>query len=109
MWRERAGIQAGLGEPLTSVPLHLLTAKELAIKGTARSSGENSAPFWPSYLLGTVRYTPGCFADAISLLSRKKIDLKPLITSIYPLTKAADAFKAQHRRNDIKIIIRNQE
>jgi hypothetical protein len=27
------GIQAGLGKPLTSVPLFLLTARELNIKG----------------------------------------------------------------------------
>ncbi|KAJ9157283.1 Alcohol dehydrogenase GroES-like domain-containing protein [Pleurostoma richardsiae] len=83
-------IQAGLGKPLTAVPLFLLTAKELNIKGT-------------------VRYTPGCFSDAISLLARKKVDLKPLITSTYPLTRAAEAFEAQHARKDIKIVIMNQE
>ncbi|KAK6084683.1 d-xylulose reductase a [Seiridium cupressi] len=83
-------IQAGLGKPLSSVPLFLLTAKELNIKGT-------------------VRYTPGCFADAIDLLSRKKVDLKPLITSTYPLTKCSEAFEAQHARKDIKIVIMNQE
>lgn len=59
--------------------------------------------------IGTVRYTPGCFADAISLLSRKLVDLKPLITSTYPLTEAARAFEAQHARKDIKIVILNQE
>ncbi|CAG9951295.1 unnamed protein product [Clonostachys rosea f. rosea IK726] len=83
-------IQAGLGKSLTSIPLFLLTAKELNLKGT-------------------VRYTPGCFADAIDLLSRKKVDLKPLITSTYPLTKCAEAFEAQHSRKDIKIVIMNQE
>ncbi|KAF4448154.1 alcohol dehydrogenase -like domain-containing [Fusarium albosuccineum] len=83
-------IQAGLGKPLTSVPLFLLTAKELSIKGT-------------------VRYTPGCYADAIDLLNRKLIDLKPLITSTFPLTKCAEAFEAQHARKDIKIVIMNQE
>ncbi|KAI1865757.1 hypothetical protein JX265_008080 [Neoarthrinium moseri] len=83
-------IQAGLGKPLTSVPLFLLTAKELSIKGI-------------------VRYTPGCFADAIDLLSRKKVDLKPLITSTYPLTRCSEAFEAQHARKEIKIVIMNQE
>ncbi|EOO01033.1 putative xylitol dehydrogenase protein [Phaeoacremonium minimum UCRPA7] len=83
-------IQAGLGKPLTSVPLFLLTARELNIKGT-------------------VRYTPGCFADAISLLARKKVDLRPLITSTYPLTEAGKAFEAQHARKDIKIVIMNQK
>ncbi|KAH8782041.1 xylitol dehydrogenase [Hyaloscypha sp. PMI_1271] len=83
-------IQAGLGKSLTSVPLFLFTAKELTMKGT-------------------VRYTPGCFADAIDLLARKVVNLAPLITSTYPLTKANDAFKAQAARKDIKIVIMNQE
>lgn len=60
-------------------------------------------------LLGTVRYTPGCFEDAIDLLSRKKVDLKPLITSRYPLTECAEAFRAQQARKDIKIVIMNQD
>lgn len=60
-------------------------------------------------LLGTVRYTPGCFADAISLLDRKLVDLKPLITATYPLTEGAKAFEAQHARKDIKIVIMNQQ
>ncbi|KAK6366324.1 hypothetical protein LTS17_010830 [Exophiala oligosperma] len=83
-------IQAGLGKPLTAVPLFLLTAKDLTIKGT-------------------VRYTPGCFEEAISLLSRKMVNLKPLITSTYPLTEASKAFEAQHARKDIKIVIMNQQ
>lgn len=33
-----AGIQAGLGKPLTAVPLFLLTAKELTIKGKSLPS-----------------------------------------------------------------------
>ncbi|RDW74919.1 hypothetical protein BP6252_06061 [Coleophoma cylindrospora] len=81
---------AGLGKPLTSVPLFQFTAKDLTMKGT-------------------VRYTPGCFADAVDLLERKAVDLAPLITSTYPLTKASEAFEAQAARQDIKIVIMNQE
>lgn len=58
---------------------------------------------------GTVRYTPGCLADAIDLLDRKAVNLAPLITSKYPLTKANGAFKAETARKDIKIVIMNQE
>ncbi|KAL3461366.1 chaperonin 10-like protein [Aspergillus heterothallicus] len=83
-------IQAGLGKQLTAVPLFLLTAKELNLKGT-------------------VRFTPGCYANAIDLVSRGKVDLKALITATYPLTKANEAFAAQYMRKDIKIIIMNQE
>jgi D-xylulose reductase len=99
-------IQAGLGKQLTSVPLFLFTAKELTMKGTHLKplfSGVDAN------LKGTVRYTPGCFADAIDLLDRKAVNLAPLITSTYPLTKANDAFKAQAARKDIKIVIVNQE
>lgn len=56
-----------------------------------------------------MRYTPGCFADAISLLERNLVNLKPLITSTYPLTEADKAFEAQHARKDIKIVILNQK
>lgn len=56
-----------------------------------------------------MRYTPGCFADAISLLDRKLVDLKPLITSAYPLTEGPKAFEAQHEKKDIKIVIMNQK
>ncbi|TVY35029.1 putative D-xylulose reductase A [Lachnellula occidentalis] len=83
-------IQAGLGKPLSSVPLFLFTAKELTMKGT-------------------VRYSPGCFADAIDLLARNAVDIKPLITSSYPMSKINDAFIAQHARKDIKIVVMNQE
>ena len=59
--------------------------------------------------LGTVRYTPGCFADAIDLLARGAVDLESLITSTYPMTKISEAFEAQKARKDIKIVIMNQE
>ncbi|KAL5334757.1 chaperonin 10-like protein [Aspergillus crustosus] len=83
-------IQAGLGKPLTAVPLFLLTARELNIRGT-------------------VRFTPGCYEEAIDLVSRGKVDLKSLVTGVYPLTKANEAFLAQSERKGIKIVILNQE
>ncbi|WYZ44994.1 hypothetical protein EsH8_VIII_000310 [Colletotrichum jinshuiense] len=57
----------------------------------------------------TVRYNHGCFADAIALLSEKKVDVKPLITATYPLTEADVAFEAQHARQHVKIVIFNQK
>ncbi|RDW74851.1 hypothetical protein BP6252_05993 [Coleophoma cylindrospora] len=83
-------IQAGLGKQLCSVPMWLITAKGLTVKGT-------------------VRYSQGCFADAIDLLARKKVDIAPLISSKYPLTKAAEALEAQRAKEGIKIVIMNQE
>ncbi|KAL4750161.1 hypothetical protein BDW72DRAFT_213598 [Aspergillus terricola var. indicus] len=83
-------IQAGLGKQLTNVPLFLLTANELTLKGT-------------------VRFTPGCYQEAIELVQSKRVDLKPLITETFPLTRAQEAFQAQFERRGIKIIILNQE
>ncbi|OQV04954.1 hypothetical protein CLAIMM_09764 [Cladophialophora immunda] len=83
-------VQAGLGKPLTSVPLAWLTAKELVIKGTAR-------------------YTPGCFSEAIDLISSGRVDIKPFITAKYPLSNIKEAFTALSEQQGIKIIVQNQE
>ncbi|KAF2102093.1 GroES-like protein [Rhizodiscina lignyota] len=89
----RAGgtyVQTGLQHKPPRVPMLQVTTKDLTI-------------------VGTVRYTPGCFEDAVDLVDRKLVDVSPLVTSTYPLTKTQDAFEAQSRRGDIKIVIMNQE
>ncbi|KAL4759036.1 chaperonin 10-like protein [Aspergillus foveolatus] len=86
----RTCIQAGLGKRLTNVPLFLLTANELTLKGT-------------------VRFTPGCYQEAIELVKSKRVDLKPLITETFPLTRAQGAFHAQFERRGVKIVIFNPE
>jgi D-xylulose reductase len=58
---------------------------------------------------GTVRYSHGCFADAVDLVARKKIDIPRLITATYPMTKITEALEAQYKKEGIKIIIMNQE
>lgn len=57
--------------------------------------------------LGTVSFGPGAFEEAIDLMSRKAVDVTPMITSTYPLSQAQEAFEAQANRKDIKIIILN--
>jgi len=59
--------------------------------------------------IGTVRFTPGCFADAIDLLERKAVNIAPLITATFPMTDIQEAFKAQYARKHIKIVVMNQE
>jgi D-xylulose reductase len=56
-----------------------------------------------------VRFTPGCFADAIQLLESKKVNVAPLITSTMSMTNIQEAFQMQHARKHIKIVIMNQE
>ncbi|KAI9684620.1 MAG: hypothetical protein M1820_010880 [Bogoriella megaspora] len=89
-------VQAGLGGTLSAVPMFQVTAKELTIRGEA-------------FMARTVRFTPGCYADAIDLLTRKRVTLAPLITYRFPLTKSIEAFEAQQARKGIKIVIMNQE
>lgn len=86
----RSDLQAGFGKQLTMMPMGLMAAKSISIKGT-------------------VRYGPGTFEDAIDLLARGRIDIAPLITATYPLTKINDALKAQIAREGIKIVLMNQE
>lgn len=85
-------VQAGLDleRSLTPIPLLALTARELN-------------------LLGIVRYTHDCYEEAVELITSKKVDLGPLITGTYPLTKIEEAFEAQQARKHIKIVIMNQE
>lgn len=63
---------------------------------------------WQLFFPGTVRYAHGVFEDAISLLSTKKVVPKSTY-SWGSLTRAGEAFEAQHARKDIKIVVLNQK
>jgi D-xylulose reductase len=82
-------IQAGLGRAINAFPTVLVVAKELNV-------------------LGTVRYTTGCFETAIDLLARGKINLSPMITAVYPLSQSVEALEAVRRGDDLKVVIMNQ-
>lgn len=60
-------------------------------------------------VMGITRYTANCFPDAIDLLERGRVDLKPLITKTYPLARSQDAFECVESAEEIKVIIRNNE
>lgn len=79
-----------MGAPITQFPTLEMAAKELNI-------------------IGSLRYTAGCFEDGIDLLKRGLVDLKPLISKTYPMTKAEEALKARGSGELIKIVIMNQE
>ena len=84
-------LQVGLGHIQTNLfPTVALTNKELDVRGITR-------------------YTASCFPSAIEMLSRGVVDLAPLITATYPLSRAKDALEAVAAGNDIKVIIKNQE
>lgn len=83
-------VQAGLGRPFTMFPTFALADKELTIRGS-------------------LRYTAGCFEDAIHLIEVGAVDVKSLITRTVPLSHVEQAFEAFARGDEIKVVIMNQE
>ncbi|KIK65650.1 hypothetical protein GYMLUDRAFT_364799 [Collybiopsis luxurians FD-317 M1] len=83
-------VQAGLGRAINSFPTVEIVAKELDV-------------------IGTVRYTAGCFQTAIDLVASGKVNLKPLITAVFPLSQSAEALEAVRKGDDMKVIIMNQQ
>ncbi|WVQ78502.1 hypothetical protein IAT38_000588 [Cryptococcus sp. DSM 104549] len=83
-------VQAGLGKPITTFPTLKITSKELTV-------------------VGSVRYTGDCFETAIDMMARGAVNLKPLITKTYPLTKSEEAFEAVRAGVEIKVVVMNQE
>ncbi|KAF9076576.1 GroES-like protein [Rhodocollybia butyracea] len=83
-------VQAGLGRAINSFPTIEIVAKELDV-------------------IGSVRYTAGCFKTAIDLVASGKINLRPLITAVFPLSRSADALEAVRKGEDLKVIIMNQQ
>ncbi|KAG2416524.1 hypothetical protein HFD88_007739 [Aspergillus terreus] len=84
-------LQVGLGHIQThTFPMVAVTNKELDVRGITR-------------------YTASCFPSAIDLLSRGVVDLKPLITAQFPLSRAKEAFEAVTSGKEMKVIIKNQE
>ena len=82
-------IQLGLGGEAT-LPLNMITAKEIELKGSFRFHEE--------------------FAVAVDLISRRLVDVKPLLTDILPLSRAIEAFElASDRSKAMKVHLAMQE
>lgn len=60
-------------------------------------------------VIGSVRYTVGCFQTAMDLIANGKINLKPMITAVFPLSKSVEALECVARGQDLKVIIMNQQ
>jgi D-xylulose reductase len=81
-----------------------VTNKELDVKGKPYTQNCQ----W-KLMIGITRYTASCFPSAIDMLNRGVVNLKPLITVTYPMTKAKEALEAVKSGKQIKVIIKNQE
>ena len=66
-------VQLGLGGDV-SIPQNIVVAKEIEMKGTFRFHEE--------------------FGLAVDLIGKRRVDLKPLLTGIFPVDKAVEAFEA---------------
>ncbi|MBL1422608.1 MAG: L-idonate 5-dehydrogenase [Alphaproteobacteria bacterium] len=78
-------VQVGIGGE-TNIPLNVLVAKEIVLKGTFRFNGE--------------------YIEAVKLINNGKIDVKPIITGRYKLEDAVAAFDtAGDRSRSVKVII----
>lgn len=78
-------VQLGLGGDMT-IPINMITAKELELRGTFRFHEE--------------------FALALEFLGKGLVDVRPLITATVPLASARDAFElASDRSRSMKVQI----
>ncbi len=77
-------VQVGLGGAETAVPMNLIVAKEITLRGTFRFHAE--------------------FEMAVALLARGALDVAPLLTEVVPLSEAARAFTlATDRKRAMKV------
>lgn len=79
-------VQTGMGRDTVDFPISALGAGELTVKGC-------------------FRYSWGDFAQSVDFLTRKVIDVKPLITERVPFEEAAKAFEISKSGQGIKTII----
>ncbi len=71
-------MQLGLGGDI-SIPQNLIVSKELEIRGSFRFHEE--------------------FALAVDLINKRRVDLMPLLTGVYPMADAVAAFEAANDRS----------
>jgi D-xylulose reductase len=58
-------------------------------------------------MIGVIRYSAGSFQDALDLVERKLVDLRPFVTKRLPLTKTKDAIEELKNGEEVKIVIYN--
>ena len=78
-------VQLGLGGDV-SLPQNLVVAKELEIRGSFRFHAE--------------------FALAVRLINEGRVDLRPMVSGAYPLSRAREAFElASDRTRSMKVLL----
>lgn len=82
-------VQAGMGKEVVAFPITTVCTQGLTVKGS-------------------IRYLAGCYPAAIDLISKGKIDVKPLITHRFNFEQSEEAFELvrQGRSDVFKVMIR---
>jgi len=76
-------VQLGLGGDV-AIPQNVVVAKEIEMKGTFRFHEE--------------------FGLAVDLIGKRRVDLKPLLTAVFPINDAVNAFEtAADRAKSMKV------
>lgn len=81
-------VQAGMGKEVVEFPITAVCTQGLVIKGS-------------------IRYLPGAYPAAIDIISKGKIDVKPLITHRFKFEQSEEAFELvrQGRSDVFKVMI----
>lgn len=110
-------VEASGAESAVVAGLHLLRHGGTYVQAGLAPGGAGALTLFPTFALadreltirGSLRYTAGCFEDAIALVASGAVDPAPLVTRTVPLSRVEDAFDAFASGHEIKVVIMNQE
>ena len=74
-------------------------------KGTTITVDPNSFHHREVRLSGSIAQEPDDFMNAADIIGRREIDLRPLISMVFPLSKLEEAFAAASRKDTYRVIV----
>jgi L-iditol 2-dehydrogenase len=74
-------------------------------RGTTITVDPNSFHHREVRLSGSIAQEPDDFLAAADIIGRREIDLRPLISKVYPLSKLAEAFAAASRKDTYRVLV----
>ncbi|KAK0213203.1 GroES-like protein [Desarmillaria ectypa] len=109
--------EAGVESWGVDISIEVTSAEAYMHAGMTRPSWNRAINSFPTFtivakeldVIGTVRYTVGCFQTAIDLLASGKIDLKSMITAVFPLSNVVEALEYVMKGEGLKVILMNQK
>jgi L-iditol 2-dehydrogenase len=74
-------------------------------RGTTITVDPNSFHHREVRLSGSIAQEPDDFLAAADIIGRREIDLRPLISKVFPLSKLAEAFAAASRKDTYRVLV----